>query len=90
MFDIIYHPDVVHSDIPKLTPVWKKKIQIRIKDRLTVHPDLYGKPLRRSLAGYRKLRVGDYRVVFEIQQTTVKILMIEHRSRVYDRIKKRV
>jgi mRNA interferase RelE/StbE len=90
MFDIAYHPGVVHGDIPKLTPAWKKKMQTRIQDRLSVHPDLYGKPLRRSLAGYRKLRVGDYRVVFEIQKTTIKILMIEHRSVVYTQMKKRV
>jgi mRNA interferase RelE/StbE len=89
MFDVVYHDGVVTEDIPKLSSTWKHKIQKSIEARLQTRPDFYGKPLRRSLRGYRKLRVGDYRVIFKIEETTVKILMIEHRSVVYTRIKKR-
>jgi mRNA interferase RelE/StbE len=66
----------------------KKKIHRAILERLTTKPDLYGKPLRRSLKGYRKLRVGDYRVIFRIEKNIVKIFIIQHRSRVYDQIDK--
>ncbi|MDP3792165.1 MAG: type II toxin-antitoxin system RelE/ParE family toxin [bacterium] len=45
--------------------------------------------MRRSLKGYRKLRVGDYRVIFKIEQKTVKVLIIGHGSVVYDKISKR-
>ena len=89
-FEIIYHPLVVRDDIPKLSIEWKTKIQKAIIDRLTTHPETYGKPLRRSLKGYRKLRVGDYRVIFLLEKNTVKILVIQHRSVVYDRINKRI
>lgn len=34
-----------------------------IETRLIERSDFYGKPLRRSLKGYRKFRLGDYRVV---------------------------
>ncbi|MDP3997816.1 MAG: type II toxin-antitoxin system RelE/ParE family toxin [bacterium] len=51
---------------------------------------LYGKPLRRSLKGYRKLHVGDYRVIFRIAGHAVKILIIQHCSRVYDVAPKRL
>jgi len=44
-------------------------------------PELYGKPLRRSLKGYRKLRVGDYRVIFRIEKHFIKIFVIQHRSK---------
>ncbi|MBI2642693.1 MAG: type II toxin-antitoxin system RelE/ParE family toxin [Candidatus Wildermuthbacteria bacterium] len=89
MFEIVYHHLVVSRDIPKLSSEWKKKVRRAIEERLVTHPDLYGKPLRRSLSGYRKLRVGDYRVIFKIEKRTVKIFIIGHRSVVYDEVEKR-
>jgi len=89
MFNIIYHHLVVQNDIPKLSNEWREKIKRTIEGRLRIHPDLYGKPLRRSLKGYRKLRVGDYRVIFRIEKNTVKILIIQHRSAVYASAEKR-
>lgn len=89
-FEVIYHPLVVRDDIPTLSKEWKTKIRKAIEERLTAHPETYGKPLRRSLKGYRKLRVGDYRVIFLLEKNTVKILIIKHRSVVYDRINKRI
>ncbi|KKR91184.1 MAG: Toxin-antitoxin system, toxin component, RelE family [Candidatus Roizmanbacteria bacterium GW2011_GWA1_41_13] len=89
MFDITYHPSVVAEDIPNLSGVWNKKIRVAIEKRLTTKPDLYGKPLRRSLEGYRKFRVGDYRVVFRVRDNTVIILVIQHRSVVYTKAVKR-
>ena len=89
MFEIVYHHKVVSDDIPKLSASWKIKIREAIEKKLVTHPDLYGKPLRRSLKGYHKLRVGDYRVIFRIEEKTVKILIIGHRSIVYKEINKR-
>lgn len=90
MFNVVYHYLVVSHDIPKLSSEWKKKIKRAIEDRLSTHPDLYGRPLRRSLKGYRKLRVDDYRIIFNIEKNTVKILIIQHRSIVYDEVSKRI
>ena len=83
MFEIEYHADVVDMDIPKLDESVKKKIKSAIEDKLVNYPQIFGKPLRRSLRGYLKLRVGDYRVIFRIIDATVKILVIQHRSEVY-------
>lgn len=82
-FTIAYQLAVVREDIPRIAEAWQEKIKSAIEDKLTTHPDAYGKPLRRSLRGYRKLRVGDYRVVFRIETTSVKIFAIAHRSVVY-------
>lgn len=90
MFEIIYHHLVVSKDIPRLSTIWKEKIKRAIEERLMTQPDLYGKPLRRSLKGYRKLRVGDYRVIFRIEKNIVKIFMIQHRSVIFDEIDKRI
>ena len=89
MFEIKYHHLVVREDISKLPKTWRNKIRIATEKRLTTSPDLYGKPLRRSLKGFYKLRVGDYRVVFKIEKNKVKILAIKHRSVVYDETKQR-
>ena len=88
-FEIVYHKTVVEEDIPRLASTWKLKIQTAIEEKLTTYPAVYGKPLRRSLKGYRKLRVGDYRIVFRINGQKVLILAILHRSVVYQIIERR-
>jgi len=88
-FEIIYHQQVVEEDIPRLTPLWKGKIRAAIEEKLLAYPETYGKPLRRSLKGYRKLRVGDYRIVFRIAESKVLIFAILHRSIVYKEMEKR-
>ncbi len=90
MFDIVYHYLVIRDDIPKLSNEWKEKVRIAIEKRLMTRPELYGKPLRRSLKGYRKLRVGYWRVIFKIGNNIVKILVIQHRSAAYAAAEKRV
>lgn len=83
-FKLTYHPQVVEIDLP----VINKNVQIRIKKaiekRLTTDPLQYGAPLRRSLKGYRKLRVGDYRAIYEIVGGEVRIYAIGHRKEVYE------
>lgn len=82
-FTVRYHEAVVKQDIPKLGIEERERIRRAIELKLTSQPEQFGKPLRRSLKGYRKLRVGDFRVIFRIEGTTVKIFAIQHRSVVY-------
>jgi mRNA interferase RelE/StbE len=89
-FDLRYHPDVKSIDIPLLDTKLKNRIKNAIERRSTTAPHLYGEPLRKTLRGYWKLRVGDYRVVFKIVAEEVWILGIIHRKKVYDAIKKRL
>lgn len=88
-FEIRYHETVVSQDIPKLSEEWRNTIKDAIEKKLSHNPEVFGKPLRHSLKGYRKLRVGDYRVVFRIEKDTVKVFVIQHRSVVYKILKKR-
>lgn len=89
-FTIVYHHAVVGEDIPRIGEAWRLKIKSAIEEKLVTYPDVYGKPLRRSLRGYRKLRVGDYRIVFRIDGTRIKVFVIAHRSIVYTLIESRV
>ena len=83
-FLLQYEKNVVERDIPALPKKEKARIQKAIAEKLKTHPETFGKPLRRSLKGYRRLRVGEYRVIFRIEDQTVNIFAIGHRSTVYE------
>lgn len=89
-FELRYHPDVAEIDIPSLNANLKKRIKKAIETRLITAPHQYGAPLRQTLKGYWKLRVGDYRVVFRIVKNEVWILGIINRKYVYEKILKRM
>ena len=78
------------KDVPTLNRDVAKRIQRAIENRLGVEPQRYAEPLRRTLKGYWKLRVGDYRVVFRIVKNEVWIFAIMHRRDVYQRIETRL
>ena len=89
-FDLRYHPDVRDIDIPKLNETLKKRIKKAIEERLSISPHQYGEPLRKSLKGYWKLRVGDYRIVYKVDRNEVMIFAIINRKDVYKKITKRI
>lgn len=81
-----------HVEIPKDIATIPNNIKIRIKkaieQRLLNDPIKYGAPLRRSYQGYRKLRVGDYRIIYRVDEKEIIILKIGHRSEVYKKERK--
>lgn len=88
-YDLVYHPDVRLEDLPPINQNIRERIARAIETRLTVAPDRYGEPLRGTLKGYWKLRVGDYRVVFKVVKNEVWIYGIMDRRDVYGAITKR-
>lgn len=89
-FELRYHPDVRNIDIPKLNETLKKRIKKAIEERLSISPHQYGEPLRKTLKGYWKLRVGDYRVVYKVDRNEILIFAIINRKDVYKKIIKRI
>ena len=89
LYDLIYHPDVKKINLPKIDNKNKSMIKRAIEERLTTRPEVYGKPLRRTLKGYWKLRVGNYRVVFKITGYEILIIGIMDRKTIYSQIEKR-
>lgn len=83
-YTIVYLEEVIKSHIPKLSATAKKAIKKVIEDRLMTNPIVYGKPLRYSLKGHRRIRVGDYRVIYRINETIVTIIAIAHCKDVYE------
>ena len=84
MYEILYVDEVVNDDLPGILEPWKSEIKHAIEKKLMTRPEVYSKPLRRSLKGYRKLRVGGYRIIFRIEDNRVKILVIQPKSTVYN------
>ena len=89
-YNLIYHADVAKNDLPRIDKKNKSMIKRAIEERLMKSPEIYGKPLQRTLKGYWKLRVGDYRVVFKPVGKELRIFAIIHRKNVYKEIGKRL
>ncbi len=89
-FTLKYHPDVRNIDLPLIDNKTKQRIKKAIEERLSVSPQDYGVPLRKTLKGYWKMRVGDYRVVFRVIENEILILGIRNRKDVYQKITSRL
>lgn len=91
LFEVIYHPEVKTKDIPGIPKNVHDRIRKAIEERLLESPVSAGKPLRQSLKGHRKMRVGDYRVIYRVDEELEKIyiLIIGNRRDVYSKIFKR-
>lgn len=85
-YNIEYLEAVVKDDIPALPKKIQSAIKKAIDERLMMDPIGFGKPLRYSLKGHRRLRVSDYRIVYRIEPktNTVLIVAIKHRKDIYD------
>jgi mRNA interferase RelE/StbE len=89
-FTVRYHPAVKEIDLPLINGKMRERIRRAIESRLMTAPQEYGLPLRKSLRGYWKLRVGDYRVVFKIEGEIVYILGMRHRKSIYEDVTGRI
>jgi mRNA interferase RelE/StbE len=83
-YRLVYHSAVPEEDLPEIPANMRARIARAIETRLTENPEQYGSPLRGTLKGYWKLRVGDYRVVYRVAEDEVRILAIRHRKKVYE------
>jgi len=89
IFRLLYHP-LVARDIENIPANISNRIKKAIEQRLMVDPVKAGRPLRKSLAGHRKMRVGDYRVIYRVERNTIIVLKIGHRREVYERAEARI
>ncbi len=83
MYKISYANLIDKKAVKKIGREERIGIQKAIEEKLRTRPEVFGKPLTRSLVGCRSLRVGDYRVIFRIEKDTIQILHIGHRSVAY-------
>ena len=84
MWKIVYKRSV-QKDLKNIPEKTKHLIKRTIEEKLMVDPIRFGTPLRRNLKGLMKRRVGDYRIIYSIEQKIVTIFVIKigHRKEVY-------
>ena len=74
-WEIIYHKEVV-SDLESIGPSNARRIMKAIDSKLATNPIDFGKPLSGNLADFRKLRVGEFRIVYQAQRTNVVVFVL--------------
>lgn len=80
-YKIVYTRQAV-KDIRKLDDVAKKRLGSKIES-YSKNPKQYSKKLSDSRLGGYRFRVGNYRVVFDIDGFTLVILRVGHRREIY-------
>ncbi len=70
------------SDVKKLDPVARKRIKKRIEEFLK-DPIRTAKRLTSSSIGDYRWRIGNYRVVFDLDKNIIVILRVGHRREIY-------
>jgi mRNA interferase RelE/StbE len=68
--------DETKKEFRKLGPAARVAILSSIEKKLTTKPDEYGEPLVRELVGYRKLPVGQWRVVYYVEKGRILVLVL--------------
>ena len=80
-YNVVYKKSV-HRDLKKITKTESRKILDQLEKELSKKPDA-NPVLKGQFAGLRRLRVGDYRVIYAIMDNEVIVLRIAHRREVY-------
>lgn len=86
-WEIVYD-ERVEKDLISLGNPIAKRVLKAINEKLTTSPDLVGSPLRRPLTNCRKLRVGDTRVIYKVNDKIIQVLIIAIGPRRNDEIYK--
>ena len=74
----------VIKDLKKVDTLWQKKFLEKIKTTLVYNPQS-GKKLVGDLSNFWRLRVGNYRIIYEIieDKVIVEVIKIKHRKEIY-------
>ncbi|MDR0496168.1 MAG: type II toxin-antitoxin system RelE/ParE family toxin [Treponema sp.] len=83
-YSIQFAEIVVKEQIPSIPMPYRQQIRRAIEERLTIDPIKLGKPLKYSLLGMRRLRVGNWRIIYRISGNDVEIVKIGNRKEIYE------
>ncbi|NLE68447.1 MAG: type II toxin-antitoxin system RelE/ParE family toxin [Lentisphaerae bacterium] len=72
----------VEKDLSRLDKREARRVLDKIEKELSTHPDRCP-TLKGEFKGLRKIRIGDYRVIYAILENDVLILRIGNRREVY-------
>lgn len=74
-WEIIYHKSV-DDDLKSVGPSAARRIINTIDKKLTTDPEKHGLPLSHNLKDFRKLRIGEFRVVYQVISQKVIVFVL--------------
>lgn len=76
MYEVLLHPDAekVYADADKVLARKIARCLQQLEQTPRSHPNI--KALKGNYAGYYRYRVGDYRVVYSIEEEKVQVFVI--------------
>jgi len=77
MYNVLIDELVFKVDFKRVDGPDQKKIIKAIRKKLTTEPERYGQCLKGSLRGLWKLRVGRFRIVYEVKKDKVLVYVIK-------------
>lgn len=77
MYTVLIDELVFKKDFKGIDKSDKQKIIRAIRKKLTSDPENYGNPLKGDLKELWKLRVGQYRIIYEIQADKIVVYVIK-------------
>lgn len=80
-YQLVYTKTAV-ADIHKLDIVAKRSLKKKLELYIQ-NPFHYAQKLIHSALGSYRWRIGNYRVVFDIQGETIVVLRVDHRREIY-------
>src|SRR5580693_7849779 len=77
MWKVDYHFLVIEKDLKDFSRADQKNIFDTADQKLSKDPHAYGEPLKGPYKGYWRMRVGMYRVIYEIIKEDVVVLVVK-------------
>ena len=82
-YTIVYTKTAVKS-IQKLTPQIRKRLRLKFEYFISLEePLLLAKALTRPADAQYRYRIGNYRVLFDVEDKQIIILLVQHRKDIY-------
>jgi len=73
---VVLDARIFEDDFRSIERLQQQRLIRTIRKKLTTHPAEYGKPLSAGLKGFWKLKVGEFRVVYQIIEARVEVYVI--------------
>jgi len=77
MWEVKIHRLVLEEDFKNIDNAGRKIILKSIRKKLSSEPLKFGAPLRGGFSGYRKLRAGDYRIIYRTKDEELLVLVVK-------------
>ena len=82
-YKIFYKKPAVKS-IQKLTPQIRKRLKAKLEFFMNQDdPLVFAKALTKPADAQHRFRIGNYRVLFDVEGDSIVVLLVQHRKDVY-------